>query len=104
MTGRTWFAVTAVGLGTWALRSSLILVFGRVEIPERLERSFRYVAPAVMAAIAVPAFVAPTGRPSFSAAHLAAAAAAILVARRFRSFLATLAVGLGTYAIANVLL
>lgn len=99
-----WLAVLLVGVGTWALRSSLVLMLGRVEIPARLERAFRYVAPSVMAAIAVPAFVAPGGQLSLSVAHLAAAAAAIVVARRVGSFIATLAVGLATYALLSLLL
>lgn len=101
---QAWLAVITVGIGTWALRSSLVLVFGRVEIPHRLERAFRYVAPSVMAAIAVPAFIAPGGQLSLSVAHLAAAAAAIVVARRIGSFIATLAVGLVTYGLLSAVL
>lgn len=104
MTATAWLAVALVGLGTWASRASLILLLGRLQLPVRVERSFRYVAPSVMAALSVPAFVAPDGVPAFSPAHLLAALAAGLVAWRFASFLGTLVAGLATYALVSAVL
>ena len=99
MSTRTWIAVLVVAVGTWASRSALILLLGRVELPERVRRSFRYVAPSVMAALSVPAFLAPGGSPTLSAPHLVAGALALATAWRWRSFVATLAVGLLVYTV-----
>lgn len=104
MTGRAWFVVGLAGLGTWAMRASLIVLLGRVAVPPLLERSFRYVAPSVMAAICVPAFIAPAGTVMMSAPHILAGALAGLVAWRFGSFLATLAVGLAAFTLFSSLL
>jgi branched-subunit amino acid transport protein len=56
-----WAVVIIVGIGTFAMRFVFIALFGKVGIPEWLERSLRYVAPSVLAAIALPAVVAPGG-------------------------------------------
>lgn len=104
MTATAWLAVVLVAAGTWASRASLILLLGRMTLPVRVERSFRYVAPSVMAALSVPAFIAPDGEPAFSVAHLAAAIAAGLVAWRFESFLGTLIAGLATFTLLTALL
>lgn len=56
-----WVVVIVVGIVTFAMRFVFIALFGRVGIPAWLERSLRYVAPSVLAAIALPAVVAPEG-------------------------------------------
>ena len=102
MTARAW-AVLLAAVGTWATRASLVLLFGRVPVPPVVERSFRYVAPSVLAALAVPAFIAPDGPVVLGPPHLLGAAAGGLVAWRFRSFLGTLVVGLAVYAATSAL-
>lgn len=104
MNTTVWLAVVLVAAGTWASRASLILLLGRITLPVRVERSFRYVAPSVMAALSVPAFIAPDGTPAFSVAHLAAAVVGGLVAWRFSSFLGTLVAGLATFTLLRMLL
>lgn len=100
---RPWLVITAAGAGTYALRASLILLFSRVAVPALLERAFRYVAPAVLAALAVPAFVAPGGTVTFAAPQLAAGIAGGVVAWRFRSVPATLVAGFGAYGLVSLL-
>lgn len=99
-----WLAFVLVGLGTWAMRASLILLFGHVSIPPLLDRSFRYVAPSVLAAISVPVFLMPQGQVGFSLPHVAGALGAGLVAWRFKTFLGTLAAGLLTFTGLSALL
>lgn len=96
---RYWSVILLAGLGTYALRASLILLLGRVSVPFVAARAFSYVGPAVMAAIAVPAILAPGGVFDPATVRVPAAAAAGLVAWRFRSVPLTLAVGLGTFAL-----
>lgn len=100
---RPWLVITAAGAGTYALRASLILLLARIEVPPLLDRSFRYVAPAAMAALAVPAFVAPGGTVSFAAPHVAAGVAGGLVAWRWHSVPATLAAGFVAYGLVALL-
>ena len=56
-----WVVVIVVGVATFAMRFVFIALFGKIGIPMWLERSLRYVAPSVLAAIAVPAVLAPNG-------------------------------------------
>lgn len=56
-----WAVVIIVGVATFAMRFVFIALFGKVEIPTWLERSLRYVAPSVLAAITVPVIIAPGG-------------------------------------------
>jgi branched-subunit amino acid transport protein len=94
-----WIAVVLVAFGTWAMRASLVVLFGRVDVPPLLARAFRYVAPSAMAALSIPAFIAPSGGLQVSPPHLLAALAGGLVAWRFHSFLGTLVVGLAVFAV-----
>jgi len=56
-----WVVIIIVGIATFAMRFVFIALFGKVGIPGWLETSLRYVAPSVLAAIAVPAVLAPGG-------------------------------------------
>ncbi|RLM56556.1 AzlD domain-containing protein [Halobellus sp. Atlit-31R] len=57
-----WGVVVALGLATFGIRASFIYLFGRVDdVPDRVTSALRFVPPAVFAALAVPAFVAPAG-------------------------------------------
>ena len=56
-----WAAVIAAGVATFSMRFIFIALFGRIAIPQWLERALKYVAPAVLAAITLPAVVAPGG-------------------------------------------
>ena len=54
-----WVVVILAGIATFSMRFVFIALFGVVAVPPLLERALRYVAPAVLAALAVPAIVAP---------------------------------------------
>lgn len=72
-----------VGLGTYLTRA-LFLVTAKSEAPSALQRFLPYVAPAVLAAIAVPALLAPHGHmsPAETLPGIAAAAVSWVVWRR----------------------
>jgi branched-subunit amino acid transport protein len=96
------FAVA--GLGTYLLRASLVVLLGRVTVPAGLERSFRYIAPAVLAAIVAPAiFLDDGGAPQLLDVRALAFVAAALAAWRWRTIPATLAAGLGVYWVTTLL-
>lgn len=94
---REWAAFVAIGLGTYALRA--VFLATRLEPPTRLARGLPYVGPAVLAAIVVPAIIAPAGTVSCGATPLALAAAAVTWAvwHRTRSFPAALGVGMASW-------
>ena len=93
-----WLIVIGVGLGTYAARLSFIGILGSRRLPVPLERALTYVAPAIFAALTLPAVllrdgtadVAATTNPRFLAAVIAA-----LVAWKTRSVVAVTVVGMG---------
>jgi branched-subunit amino acid transport protein len=88
---------TIVGMGivTYAIRLSLILLIGRVRVPPLLSRALRFVPPAVLAALILPELLLPGGALDLSPTNprLLAGLLAALVAWRSRSPL--LAIGAG---------
>ena len=49
-----WLVMLLGGLITFAIRFSLIYLFGRFEVPETVRRALHYVPPAVLSAIILP--------------------------------------------------
>ncbi|MFC4360041.1 AzlD domain-containing protein [Halobium salinum] len=107
--GEIWLVVLAAGLGTFALRLSFVLLFGRVdEVPDRVVGLLRFVPAAVLAALVAPAFLALSADPAsapvavsrlglgldFETPKLVAGAVAALVAWRTENVLATIGVGM----------
>lgn len=92
-----WLIIVFVGIGTYLARVSFIAGFGDRRLPPVAERALTYVAPAVFAAIVLPAVllpggsadVTPAGNPRFAAAVLAAFAA-----WRLKSVVAVTVVGM----------
>ena len=91
-----WLTLVGMGLITYAIRLSIIMLLGRVEIPPRVQRALRLVPPAVLSAIIFPELLRPGGTFDLSAgnARLLAGVIAGLVAWRTRSALLTIAVGM----------
>ncbi len=92
-----WAAIVAIGVGTYASRLSFLYLFGRFDgVPSGVETTLRYVPPAILAALAVPAVV--TLRPSVSATVLdprvAAGVVAFAVAWLTEDIVATLVAGM----------
>jgi branched-subunit amino acid transport protein len=82
---RELVTLAVIGLGTYAMRA-VFLVMARKQPPPAVARLLPYVGPAVLAAIAVPAFVAPHGAVALAdtAPALLAAAVAWVAWRRLR--------------------
>ena len=49
-----WLVMLLGGLITFAMRFSLIYLFGRFEVPETMRKALHYVPPAVLSAIVFP--------------------------------------------------
>jgi branched-subunit amino acid transport protein len=94
--------LVAIGVGTYAMRA-VFLVTARHRPPERVSRLLPHVGPAVLAAITLPALVAPHGSVSLveTAPALLAAAVAYVVWRRFPSLPPALFGGLAVWWLAS---
>ncbi|RME79183.1 MAG: AzlD domain-containing protein [Chloroflexi bacterium] len=92
-----FWIIVGMAVGAYTLRAFFILLFGRIGMPSLLERALRFVPPAVLSALVIPALLFQGGRLNLSWGNerMIAGAAALLVAWRTRSILATLAVGMG---------
>jgi len=91
-----WLVMLLGGLITFAIRFSLIYLFGRLHIPETVRQALRYVPPAVLSAIIFPElfFNEGTLNVSFENTRLLAGLVAILVAWVSRSTLVTIIAGM----------
>ncbi len=90
--------VVAIGALTFAIRFSFIALVDRLDaLPAGVMRALRFVPPAVLAALVLPAVLQPApGTGGVAAEKLVAGGVAAAVAWRTESVLATLATGMGT--------
>jgi branched-subunit amino acid transport protein len=95
---RELLILVAIGLGTYAMRA-VFLVTARSEPPAAVARMLPHVGPAVLAAITLPALLAPRGTisPTESLPALGAAAVAWILLRRTRRLPVALFGGLGAW-------
>ena len=56
-----WGVVVASGIATFAIRFSLIALFGRFKIHPTVESGLRFISPSVLAALTLPAVISPGG-------------------------------------------
>lgn len=89
-----WVVVILAGAATFSMRLVFIALFGRFEVPVRVERALRYIAPSVLAAITFPAVVAPGATFDPWNAYLPAAIIGGLAAWWTKSIGAAIVVGL----------
>ena len=91
--------VLAIGVGTYLIRLSFIGIVGNRTMPEWAMTPIRFVAPAVLAALAAPAVLLHDGVLDISPAtnpRAIAAAVALLLAWKTRNVAAVIATGLVT--------
>jgi len=93
---RIWGLIIGMGLITYALRLSMIVLFGRVEVPPVVLRGLRYVPAAVFSALVAPTLVRPEGPVWISAAnpYLLAGTLAAVIAWRSKSMALTILLGM----------
>lgn len=93
--GYYWLVALLLGLGTFLIRFSFILIVDRVTFPEAVVRMLRFIPASVLPAIIVPAVLlhgadgGPTGL-----ARPVAAGVAVLAAWKTRNILATILSGM----------
>lgn len=96
-----WMVVVLAGIATFSMRFVFIALFKRIAVPPNLERGLRYVAPAVLAAITLPAIIAPGHVWDPINAFVPAAIIGGAAAWRTKSIGAAIAVGLPAMWIIN---
>jgi branched-subunit amino acid transport protein len=93
-----WLLIGGIAIGTFILRLSFIHLLAHVDLSPLAERALRFVPPAVLAVLVVPALVSPDNALNLSLANdrLWAGLVAAGAAWGTRSVVVTLAVGMGT--------
>ncbi len=93
---RYWLVIIGMGAVTFAIRLSLIVLYGRGDVPVAVRHALRFVPPAVLTALITPALVRPEGAVDLSLAntHLLAGSLAAVVAWRTKNTLLTIGAGL----------
>jgi branched-subunit amino acid transport protein len=88
--------IVGMGLVTYAIRLSLIVLMGRIRVPPIVERALRFVPPAVLSAIIVPELLRPAGMLNLSLGNprLLAGMLAALVVWRTKNVFVAIAVGM----------
>ncbi|HEY9738723.1 MAG TPA: AzlD domain-containing protein [Trichocoleus sp.] len=94
-----WLIVGGMALISFAIRYSLVAVSGRVQLSPPLLQALRFVPPAVLTAIIVPAVLMPNGALwlGWSNARLIGAIAALLVGLWRQNLLLTIVSGMGVF-------
>lgn len=95
--GKLWLIVAGISLGAYAARVSFLLLAGRVPMPVFVKRALRFVPPAVLAAIVLPALLVRDNAIDLALTNdrLIAGLAAGVVAWRTRNVILTIVVGMG---------
>lgn len=102
---KIWLVMIAGGLLTYAMRLVFIVLLGRIAMPPLLQRALRYVPPAVLMAIVFPELLIRDGSLALDLGNLRLLAGVLagLVAWRTRSALLTIAVGMVTLWVLQIL-
>jgi branched-subunit amino acid transport protein len=91
-----WLVIIGMGIITYGIRLSMIVLLEKVELTTRLKQALRFVPPAVLSAIIFPELLQPGGRLDVSLGNerLLAGLLAMVVAWRTKNVLWTIATGM----------
>jgi branched-subunit amino acid transport protein len=91
-----WLTIVGMGMITYAIRLSMIVMSGQIQLSDQLQRALRYVPPAVLSAIILPEMVQPGGTLDLSLGNerLLAGLIAIVVAWFTKNMIWTVAIGM----------
>ena len=93
---KLWLAIIGMGIITYGIRLSMILLLEKVNISDQLKQALRFVPPAVLSAIIFPELLRPGGSLDVSLGNdrLIAGLLAMIIAWRTKNVLLTIAVGM----------
>lgn len=88
--------ITGMALVTLAVRYPVLVLIGKIPMPDSVFRALRYVPPAVLAAIIAPGVLAPSGDIQITPQNnaLVASIVSIIVAWRTKNLLLTIVIGM----------
>ena len=92
----TWLTIIIAGILTYAIRLSFIFFYGKINMPDLVEKTLKFVPPAVLTAIFLPELLLDNGEPfiSLGNARLLAGSLAIIVAWRTKNVTYTILIGM----------
>ena len=99
--------IAGMALVTFAVRYPVMVLIGKIPLPDRVFRALRYVPPAVLAAIIAPAVLMPDGQTidfSPTNSYLVAGVIAGLIAWRTKNLLLTIVLGMAIFLLLRVAL
>ena len=101
-----WLTILGMGLITYAIRLSFVVLGERVQISALFQRGLKYVPTAVLSAIILPELLQPGGTLDISLGNtrLLAGLIAALVAWRTKNVLWTIGVGMGALWIFQIIM
>jgi branched-subunit amino acid transport protein len=101
-----WLILLATGLITYGIRLSLIVLYGKQEMPARLQQALRFVPAAVLSAIIFPEVFLPGGDLNVSLGNprLLAGVLAVFVAWRTKNVVLTIVIGMITLLVLQTLI
>ncbi len=94
------YLITGMALVTFIIRYSMFAVAGHIEFPPWLINALRYVPPAILTALIVPAIPMPTGDKfsfSYTNAYLVGALVALSVGWFSKNLLLTILLGMAAF-------
>jgi branched-subunit amino acid transport protein len=98
-------ALLVIGMAavTFLVRWPVLALVSRIALPQPVLDAMKFIPPAVLTAIIVPAMLTPAGRLdlSYTNAYLMAGVAAALVAWRTRNLLLTIVLGMALFLVWN---
>jgi branched-subunit amino acid transport protein len=91
-----WLIIAGMGVITYAIRLSMIVISGQIQLGDSLQRALRYVPPAVLSAIILPEMMQPGGTLDLTLGNdrLLAGLIAMLVAWFTKNMIWTVAIGM----------
>ncbi len=100
MTSSEMWLVLGMALATFATRYPMLALVSKIELPAGLRSALKFIPPAVLTAIILPALLAPNGGPldyGYTNPYWLAGLVCIVVAWRTHNLLLTLALGMLTF-------
>ena len=92
-----WLVITAIGVGSYAMRAVMLALVGLRPLPARIDTAMRHVGPAAIAALTVTIALTRAGTiEPLPIAELAAIAAGFIIVRRTGKVMHAITVGLPT--------